>query len=71
MKTSYDHGVIFTLLSHPNYLLIEMVHGKLKVKLYPGQEGNHEIIVWQDYHKKEWERLRMKKIDTDCERPPN
>lgn len=48
-----------------------MVHGKLKVKLYPGQEGNHEIIVWQDYHKKEWERLRMKKIDTDCERPPN
>ena len=37
LKTSYDHGVIFTLLSHPNYLLIEMVDGKLKVKLYLGQ----------------------------------
>lgn len=54
LKTSYDHGVIFTLLSHPNYLLIEMVHGKLKVKLYPGQEDPVVLVDERKVNDGKW-----------------
>ena len=37
LKTFHYHGIIFTLQSHRYYLMIEMMHGKLRVELDLGE----------------------------------
>ncbi|PFX20378.1 neurexin-3b-like [Stylophora pistillata] len=73
LKTSYYHGVIFTLLSQDHYLLIEMVHGKLKVKLRLGQvpvvfSGRREVNDgewhWVEFYRERDDFTLM--IDHEC-----